>query len=134
MLVSWNNHFTVGIDVIDAGHGLVIEAINLLNDATTPADSRKVTERMLPLLVQQLGEQFREETQLLAGAAADVRDQHEAEHRRMLEVLEVMQRTHRDGGDASGPLLLNLVCFLVSHLRATDGDSYAPNRFHKVAA
>lgn len=134
MLVSWNDHFTVGIDVIDAGHGLVIEAINLLNDATTPADSGKVTERMLPLLVEHLREQFRAEAQLLAGMAAELRAQHETEHRRMLEVLNTLLRSHRQGSEVAGPLLLNLVCFLVSHLRATDSDSYAPDRFHKVAA
>lgn len=134
MLVSWNDHFAVGIDAIDAGHALVIEAINLLNNATTPADSRKVTGRMLPLLVQQLSGQFRLESQLLAGCAAGLRQQHETEHRRMLDVLAAMQRAHQDGADISGPLLLNLVSFLVSHLRATDCDSHATGRFHPMAA
>lgn len=134
MLVSWSDHHALHIDIIDTGHGLVIEAINQLNDALTPADSHKVTERMLPLLQQHLGDQFRAETRLLADLPAALRDQHEAEHQRMLDVLAFLAQSHRDGGDVSGPLLLNLVCFLVSHLRATDGDSYAAQRFQPVAA
>lgn len=134
MLVSWSDHFALDIDIVDAGHALVIEAINLLNDAVAPADSRKVTERMLPLLQQHLGEQFQVETQLLAGAPAALRDRHEAEHRRMLDILATLRQSHQNGGEVSGPLLLNLVCFLLSHLRATDGDSFAAHRFQPAAA
>lgn len=134
MLVSWNDHFALGIDIVDSGHGLVIESINELNDATTPADSRAVTGRMLPLLLGHLREQFAAEESLLAGQPADLRANHQDEHRRILDTLAFLQRAHDGGNDVSGPLLLNLVCFLVSHLRATDGDSYIPRRFHPVAA
>lgn len=134
MLISWNDHFALSIDVIDAGHGLVIEAINQLNEATTPADSAAVTGRMLPLLLRTLPRQFAAESSLLAGLPAELRALHEDEHRRLLDTLEYLHRAHMGGGDASGPLLLNLVCFLVSHLRATDVDSYATRRRQAVAA
>lgn len=134
MLVSWNDHFSLGIEIVDSGHGLVIETINLLNDATTPADSATVTARMLPLLRLHLRQQFAAEQTLLAGLEAETRRQHEDEHRNILDTLDFLQQGHDGGADVSGPLLLNLVCFLVSHLRATDGDCYAPRRFHPVAA
>lgn len=134
MLVSWNDHFALGIKEIDAGHGLVIETINLLNEANTPADNSRVATAMLPLLRQHMTAQFAAETVRLAAVDAETRAEHEAEHRRLLDVLDVIAQSQAEGKDMSGPLLLNLVCFLVSHLRGTDCDTYAPERFHRVAA
>ncbi|MGE5516986.1 MAG: hypothetical protein ACM31D_14345 [Bacteroidota bacterium] len=134
MLISWNDHFALGIDVVDTGHGLVIEAINQLNEATTPADSAAVAGRMLPLLLRTLPQQFAAESALLAGLPAELRATHEGEHHRFLDTLDFLHRAHLGGNDASGPLLLNLVCFLVSHLRATDLDSYAARRRHHAVA
>lgn len=132
MLVSWNDHFALDIDIVDAGHGLVIEAINQLNEAATPADSTRVAAAMLPQLRRHLGAQFEAEAALLAGLRADRHAEHEAEHRRLLDVLDTLATAQPP--DMAGALLLNLVCFLVSHLRATDADTYAAHRFQPVAA
>ncbi|MCR6628847.1 MAG: hypothetical protein NVV74_01620 [Magnetospirillum sp.] len=134
MLIAWNDHFAVGIDTIDAGHALVIEAINQLNQAETPAASATVVDRMLPLLRTHFDEQFTAEDKLLQGAGAETRAEHEREHCRLLTVLDVIGQSHAGGGDMAGLLLLNLVCFLVSHLRGTDGDAFAAHRHSRRAA
>lgn len=134
MLVSWNDHFALGIDIIDSGHALVIEAINQLNEATNPAESERVARHMLPLLQRQLDGQFAAEGRLLAQLPATTeRARHETEHRQLLSALDAISRAQSEGADSAGILLLNLVCFLVSHLRATDGDTYAASRFRAAA-
>lgn len=134
MLVSWNDHFALGIDIIDSGHALVIEAINQLNEATNPAESERVARHMLPLLQRQLDGQFAAEGRLLAQLPATTeRARHETEHRQLLSALDAISRAQSEGAESAGILLLNLVCFLVSHLRATDGDTYAASRFHAAA-
>lgn len=134
MLVSWNDHFALGIDIIDSGHALVIEAINQLNEATTSAESERVARHMLPLLQRQLDSQFAAEGHLLAQLPATTeRARHETEHRQLLSALDAIGRAQSEGAESAGILLLNLVCFLVSHLRATDGDTYAASRFRAAA-
>ncbi len=133
MLISWNDHFALGIEATDAGHGLVIEAINQLNEATTAEQSARAAARLLPRLRQHLAAQFEAEAALMADLPATTRIPHEAEHRRMIEVLDTLAVGQAAGGDVSGLLLLNLVCFLVSHLRATDGDTFAAHRFQAAA-
>lgn len=134
MLISWNEHFTLGIDAIDNGHGLTIEAINQLNEVDTPEDNRRVAAFMLPLLRQQFAMQFEIESRLLTSHPADQRTQHEAEHNRMTEVLDYLAQSLAGGSDISAMLLLNLVCFLVSHLRGSDADTYAARCAQPYAA
>ena len=134
MLISWNEHFTLGIDAIDNGHGLTIEAINQLNEVDTPEDNRRVAAFMLPLLRQQFAMQFEIESRLLASHPTDLRIQHEGEHRRMTEVLDYLAQSLAGGSDISAMLLLNLVCFLVSHLRGSDTDTYAARCAQPCAA
>lgn len=133
MLISWNDHFALGIDVIDAGHALVIEVINQLNEATLPAESERVATHMLPLLQRQLDLQFEAEARLLAQLPPATRAPHETEHRQLLGTLAALSRAQSEGAEIAGLLLLNLVCFLVSHLRAADGDTYAVKRFRTAA-
>lgn len=125
MLISWNDHFALGIDAIDNGHGLAIEAINQLNEVSAPDDCRRVAAFMLPLLRHQFALQFAVESKLLASHPTDLRARHETEHRRLLEVLDSLADAQTSGTDISAMLLLNLVCFVISHLRASDGDAYA---------
>lgn len=134
MLVSWNDHFALGIDAVDSGHALVIEAINQLNETTLPDESERVARYMLPLLQRQLQSQFEAEAHLLAELPATIeRARHETEHRQLLNALGAIARAQSEGAESAGILLLNLVCFLVSHLRATDGDTYAAGRFRTAA-
>ncbi len=133
MLISWNDHFALGIETIDTGHALVIEAINQLNEANSPAESERVARHMLPLLRRRLDIQFEAEHTLMAGLPAAERARHETEHRQLLGALDALARAQSEGAEIAGVLLLNLVCFLVSHLRATDGDTYATTRFRAAA-
>lgn len=134
MLVSWNDRDALGIAIVDHGHGLVIEAINELNETTTTRDGRTVAGCMLPALRRHLADQFAAEDALLAGLPAGLRADHQAEHAQLAGVLDFLQHQHDAGADVSGPLLLNLVCFLVSHLRLSDAECYASRRRQPVAA
>jgi hemerythrin-like metal-binding protein len=134
MLISWNDHFTVGIDAVDSGHALVIDTINRLHKAATAEHSAQVVAEMLPRLRRHFSEQFAIEDMVLRDADDALRGHHEREHQRLTAALDVVDDHRASGGNAAGILLLNLVCFLVSHLRGTDGDSYRPQRIPRRAA
>ena len=126
MLVSWDENHTLGNDIIDRGHHLVIEAVNCLNAAVTSADAHTVTGRWLPVLSTELTRQFEHEAALMTLSRHAARAEHEAEHAKFLEVLATLSADFARGEDVSNVLLMNLVCFLGSHLRGTDHDTFAP--------
>jgi hemerythrin-like metal-binding protein len=126
MLVSWNDHDTLGNDIVDRGHHLVIEAINCLNAAISPSDCHAATSRWLPVLTTELTRQFGHEAAVMTMSRHCARAEHEAEHARFMDVLATLAEDFAKGEDVSAVLLLNLVCFLGSHLRGTDHDTFAP--------
>ncbi len=126
MLVSWDESHTLGNDIIDRGHHLMIEAVNCLNAATSPEQSRGQIDRWLPIVTAQLNRQFEHEAALMAMSRLAGREEHEAEHATFLEMLATLAADHAQGADVSAVLLINLVCFLATHLRGTDHDTFAP--------
>jgi hemerythrin-like metal-binding protein len=124
MLISWNDHFIVGIDAVDSGHALVIDTINRLNEGATPELRAQVVADRLPRLREQLTAQFAVEDGLLRGFDAQRRAHHDAEHARLLGALDTVAEHQAAQGNAASVLLFSLVCFLVSHLRGTDGDDF----------
>jgi hemerythrin-like metal-binding protein len=126
MLISWDECHTLGNDIIDRGHHLMIEAVNCLNAATSLEQSRRQIDRWLPLVTAQLARQFEHEAAVMAVTRMPGREEHEAEHAAFLDVLTMLAEDHARGEDVSAVLLLNLVCFLGAHLRGMDHDAFAP--------
>lgn len=120
MLVVWNSDDTLGYDIVDNGHRLVIETVNRLNAATAPAQCRGVVDQMLAVLGDHLTRQFQQEDARLTQSRWSGRDSHTTEHREMLTVLNQLSQAHAQGDEVADILLLNLVSFLGHHLRGTD--------------
>lgn len=126
MLVSWNQDLALGYLIVDDGHRLVIDCINRLNKAVTRAENDAEVAGMLPVLRTHLTEQFQHEEALMRLTHSARVAEHAAEHARLLEVLDAIRTAYANGTEVGGVLMLNLVCFLVSHLRGTDHDEFAP--------
>lgn len=124
MLVTWNDDYTLGYRVVDDGHALVIDAINRLNRATSRAHRDGEVAGLLPLLENRLTQQFAEEESFLRLLGSHNQDEHIFEHQHLLSVLSHLRLLFGQGEDVAGALMLNLVCYLVSHLRGTDWDEY----------
>ncbi|HSV29951.1 MAG TPA: hemerythrin domain-containing protein [Candidatus Omnitrophota bacterium] len=131
MLVAWNDEHALGYDVIDAGHRLVIDAINRLNQCTGHHADRPVVGEVLQMLDGQLARQFHHEEALMMVSRSRRLEAQRHEHRRMMDTLAHLRASFEAGQQVSSLLLLNLVAFLKSHLRGSDVEEFrdAPVRY-----
>lgn len=125
MLVNVTPEQLVGCRIVDDGHRLVVDCVNRLNRTRSRAESDGEVAGLLPVLEARLAEQFRDEEALLRLMGAPDLARHLAEHRRLLDTLAVIRDAFNRGSEVSGILMLNLVCFLVSHLRGSDAEAFA---------
>lgn len=125
MLISWNDdEHSLGFEVIDAGHRLVVDCINRLNACDHRAASRE-TATVLRQLTAQLARQFHhEEAVMMLSRSPHLAEQRTAHHRMMATLAHLADR-HRSGESVRALLLLNLVAFLGSHLRGADVEEFA---------
>lgn len=128
MLVTCNDDYTLGYRVVDDGHALLVDAINRLNRATSRAHRDGEVAGLLPLLERHFIQQFADEESFLRLLHSDNQAEHKAEHDHLLSVLAHLRLLFAKGEDVAGALMLNLVCYLVSHLRGTDQDDFGGAR------
>lgn len=125
MLVAWNDELSLGYDVIDSGHKLVIEAINRLN-ACGAAEARHVVATSLRMLQDHLPKQFHHEETLMMIAGSPHLPAQRAEHSCFLAALKALNTSFDNGENVLNLLLLNLVAFLKGHLRGSDLEEFLP--------
>lgn len=125
MLVAWTEEQTLGYRIVDEGHRLVVDCINRLDRAHSRAENDGEVAGLLPVLEAHLVEQFQHEEALMRLTNAPGLTEHATEHARILEVLATIRDAFARGSSVAGVLMLNLVCFLVSHLRGTDFEDFA---------
>lgn len=134
MLVTWNEEQILGCSLVDEGHKLVVDCINRLDRTRSRAESDGEVAGLLPVLEARLIQQFKDEEALLRLLGAPGLQAHMEEHARMLATLAVIRDAFARGSEVSGVLMLNLVCFLVSHLRGTDFADFAEQPAFSQAA
>ncbi len=135
MLVTWDDAQALGHDDVDHSHHLVIEAINLINEPPPSSSGQEESRRLLPLLEQSLSSHFQAEEKALAASRGQaIMATHRLEHDNFLNTLSALRREQDQGQDIAGLLLLNLVCFLMSHLRGTDLSNATPRPALRRAA
>lgn len=124
MLVAWRERGVLGIEIIDTGHHLIIDAINRLHQGCEAGDGEAAVAEILPGLLDYLPRQFETEGRLMTKVSFNRQASHEAEHRRLLNGLYMIWDSHERGTESAGMLMLNLVCFLVAHVRGSDPDTF----------
>lgn len=125
MLVAWTQEHALGYRIVDDGHRLVVDCINRLDRARSRAENDGEVAGLLPMLEAHLAEQFQHEEALMRLTNSPRLAEHAAEHARVLDVLTTIRDAFARGTGVAGVLMLNLVCFLVSHLRGTDFEEFA---------
>lgn len=133
MLVAWCHEHSLGYRIVDDGHRLVVDCVNRLDRARSRAENDGEVAGLLPVLHAHLTEQFEHEETLMRLTGSAHLAEHAAEHARMLEVLATIRDAFTRGTSVSGLLMLNLVCFLVSHLRGTDFAQFAGEAMQDAA-
>lgn len=118
MLVAWNEDLASGDPLVAAGQGLVIEAINRLNDCTGADADRDVVATVFSMLQAHLPGQFQHEERRLAHSKQ--LPAHRAEHNCFLAALKALSIAFGKGENVANLLLLNLVAFLKGHMQSMD--------------
>ena len=129
MSVVWKEEYALGYELIDAGHRLVVEAINRLDDACTGDRVREI----LDMLDAQLGPQFQHEEALMMVSRSDRLEEQRLQHRRLLDTLGRLRERCEAGERIEHLLKLNLAAFVHSHLRGTDVEEFGAEPVRWVA-
>lgn len=134
MLISWNDDFALGYDIIDAGHHLVIEAVNRINEAEENECGRAVAREMLAVVEDHFKRQFAHEEALMLLSRSVSMIAHKAEHQDALAMLAALRPQVDDPAHGVTMVLMNLVAFLNNHLRGSDVDEFGSGHGYRRAA
>lgn len=79
-LFEWNDNMSVGIDVIDADHKLLVSLINQLDDAVKDGQAKKTTGSVLNVLYDYTDFHFGREEKMMEAAAYPDLENHKKTH------------------------------------------------------
>ena len=124
-LISWNDYFVTGIDIIDEQHRWLID---LINEAATVlvqpyATNHEAADRLLDQLTEYAVFHFQTEARLMADLGVDKRhtEHHLASHADFAaHVGEMRERYERTGDVSGGELLTFLANWLIFHILSDD--------------
>lgn len=122
MLIKWDESDEVGVEVVEAGHRLIIELINRVNAAEGGDAARAAVSAALAVLGRELPRQFLYEENALVTRGAESLQAHRSEHRAFVDGLAQLREQFMAGRDVRALLLVTLVAFLNTHQRGSDHD------------
>lgn len=96
-LITWKDSYSVGVDLIDNDHKLLVSLINQLGDATEGGQGRDVVGSVLNVLIEYTEGHFgREELLMEKGGYPDLAA-HREHHRALTTTVRKMVAQYRDG-------------------------------------
>jgi len=124
-LITWNDYFVTGIDIIDEQHRWLIDLINQAAPMLVLpyAASHQAADDLLDRLADYAVFHFRTEDRLMAEYAIDPRhsEHHQRSHGEFaVRVTEMRQRYQTNGDISGGELLTFLANWLVFHILSDD--------------
>lgn len=121
-LITWQDSFSVGVDLIDSDHKLLVSLINQLNDAAEGGQGRDVVGSVLNVLVEYTESHFAREEMLMAKGGYPDLEAHQAEHRALTDKVRQMLTTYRAATAAApeGEVLAFLKDWLTNHILGVD--------------
>lgn len=126
-LINWQDSYSVGVDLIDTDHKLLVSLINQLDDAMTEGGGRDTVGSVLNVLLEYTETHFGREELLMEKGAYPELAPHKREHAKLTaQVRGIVERWH-GGDDASldGEVLEFLKNWLTGHILGVDR-KYAP--------
>ncbi|MGE5545632.1 MAG: bacteriohemerythrin [Solirubrobacterales bacterium] len=92
-VLAWIEAFSVGNELLDADHRILIDLVNQLDDAVETGQSRDVVGSVLNVLTEYVQHHFRREEAMLAKSGFPERDAHATQHRALeQQVRDIRQR------------------------------------------
>lgn len=120
-LLEWSDELSVGIEIIDKQHMILIRAINLLALAVQHNSSRDLMSEIFKTLVDYTDTHFSYEEELFDRFAYPETEDHKAKHRALLhKVLDLKKRWEAGESQIGSEVLKFLVDWLRNHILGTD--------------
>jgi len=121
-LITWKDSYSVGVELIDNDHKLLVSLINQLADATEGGQGRDVVGSVLNVLIEYtVGHFSREEMLMEKGGYPDL-VAHRKHHHALTEKVVAMAAQYRDGqADSLDRDILDfLKTWLTGHILGVD--------------
>ena len=120
-LLEWSDELSVGIEIIDKQHMILIRAINLLALAVQHNSSRDLMSEIFKTLVDYTDTHFAYEEELFDRFSYPETEDHKAKHRALLHrVLDLKKRWEAGESQIGAEVLKFLVDWLRNHILGTD--------------
>jgi hemerythrin-like metal-binding protein len=120
-LLTWDDHFTVGMQSMDAQHKLLFESLNELHRAWMKGEARDLTEPLLWNLRAYTRDHFSAEELMLAKADYPGLPQQQLLHRNLMQKVELyVARFHRGECAIDLQFLQFLRDWLTNHIQKVD--------------
>lgn len=120
--VEWKEEYSVGIDMIDKDHRELLNLINKFQTAVFYRTGKQFEDEAFEALIDYTQTHFEREEQLMSEHGYPDFEAHQAEHRKMVDLVEARMAEHRRQGDhkAMENMVVYLRDWLINHINGTD--------------
>jgi hemerythrin len=120
-LFTWNDSYSVKVNLCDTQHQKLFAIMNELADAMRMGKGREVISRTVSELLLYTRTHFQQEEALLRKTNYPQLAGHQEMHRRFIADVELFDRQAREGHTANSVQLLNMLRdWLVNHIQKMD--------------
>lgn len=121
-LMEWNDSLSIGVDMIDMDHKVLVDQINMLHDALQRGDDQKIIGSVLNVLIDYTSYHFDREHQLMDSTAYVESDAHLREHRMLVKKVKEIQAGFQGGHALGRDMMSFLKVWLTQHILKSDRD------------
>jgi hemerythrin len=119
-IATWSSRFETGIDLVDAQHKSLFEAVNKLGDSFKVGNAKDQVKASLDFLVTYTLEHFQTEERFMRAAGYPGLAEHMAEHARLMEQVRELQMDLDDGKPVTMDVTIFLMDWLKVHIHESD--------------
>lgn len=126
-LITWQDAYSVGVELLDDDHRLLVSLINQLEESTSSEDDENVTGSVLSVLVEYTKSHFAREELMMKKAGYPALDDHLLEHQKLSQQVQEVLTRYRAGEHDSlnNDVLIFLRSWLMGHILGVD-KQYSP--------
>jgi hemerythrin len=125
-LLTWSDHYSVGVKAIDKQHSDLVNVLNDLHAAMLSGQAKTVTGPLLHKLVAYTRDHFAAEEAMMSSVHYPALAEHQVMHRNLTgQVEEFVARFERGESTLSVPLMTFLRDWLTTHILKEDKE-YGP--------
>lgn len=119
-LMEWSDQLSVGVDMIDMDHKVLVDQINMLHDALQDGSGQDMIGSVLNVLIDYTAYHFDREHQLMEATGYPESETHLREHRLLVKKVREIQAGYQAGGSLGRDVMSFLKVWLTQHILKSD--------------